>query len=133
MLGAMRNRRRWLVLTGLAAVAGLAGYAGWLWLAIPPHQINVATFRRIQHGMTVEEVEGILGVPSGDYRDRTAGWPVGAVFLRSDEDQLVKQEWHSDEASIGAYFNKQGRYVGGGCINFEPPTFFQRVRARLGW
>jgi hypothetical protein len=59
------TRRRLLLALGLTACVGLAGLLVWL-NSRTPH-INTQTFEQICPGMTVAEVEAILGVPPGDY------------------------------------------------------------------
>ena len=57
----MKWMRRLLVLT----ILGLLGL--YPLLAPPAHRIDQAHCDRIKEGMTRQQVEGIFGVPAGDY------------------------------------------------------------------
>lgn len=58
-----KPRLFWLA---FAACLGLAGFWG-VRLLTPRHRINHGSFEKIQVGMTLEEVEALVGVPPGDY------------------------------------------------------------------
>jgi hypothetical protein len=60
------QRRRRLLLVGLGALA-LLGCGLIVWLTYPRHRLNQASYERIEVGMTLEEVEAILGGPAADY------------------------------------------------------------------
>ena len=63
----MLNRSRVLVLGLVVAVLGLVGSACWWWLFALPRGVNRDGFERIRVGMTLQDVEAILGGPSGHY------------------------------------------------------------------
>jgi hypothetical protein len=63
-------RRRRLLLVGLAAVAVVGVAIAFVLLVPHPHAgITLENNERIRPGMTLEEVEAILGGPPGDYTD----------------------------------------------------------------
>ncbi len=61
----MSRHRRVLLWAGLLAVLAAVGLATVRLLAAPRRNITVHTVRQIKHGMTVKEVEAILGVSPG--------------------------------------------------------------------
>jgi len=67
--------RRGILLLALLAVFVLATVAGRRWLAPPPHQINRESYEQIRAGMTLAEVEALLGVPPGEYHGSQTGIP----------------------------------------------------------
>jgi hypothetical protein len=60
------TRKALLRLLGLAILV-LAVFAIYLIWAGPRHHIDAAGYERIKTGMSLEQVEAILGVPEGDY------------------------------------------------------------------
>src|SRR5262245_42424743 len=69
-----RNRRLWLL--GAAGGGGLVALTV-LWLALPPRPgITPANYQRIGEGMSLPEVQALLGGPPGNYSqipDKEAG------------------------------------------------------------
>ena len=63
MLMTRKRRLLWFGLaTGIVLVVYLVMRPG-----VPKHNINLASLEKIENGMTLADVEAILGVPSGDY------------------------------------------------------------------
>jgi hypothetical protein len=71
-----RMQRRWVVLVALGVLG--VGVVAAVWVGRGPRSqgltdqraagVNAGNFHRIQVGMSEEEVNGIFGVPPGDYR-----------------------------------------------------------------
>ncbi|HMF15961.1 MAG TPA: hypothetical protein VKE98_02090 [Gemmataceae bacterium] len=61
-------------------------------LLTPRHRINRESLEKIQVGMTLEEVEAILGVPPGDYATKEIGIA-----------------WVGEEGAIHVMLNPEGR------------------------
>jgi hypothetical protein len=109
--------RRRLLLFGVPVVA-VALTIG-VWSLLPVSAITRENAARIQAGMTLTEVEAILGGPA---RDETTG-PVVRVdppeFAAPDSrgiryriafvDSRPHHEWQSDEARISVHFGEDGR------------------------
>src|SRR4051812_29388784 len=99
------TRRRWLLLGMLVAAAVVA--AG-LWLNQPPRSaINAENAAKIEIGMTLAEVEAVLGGPA---RDETTG-PVNDVIF-GGELMLPggpSAEWVSDEYRVWVWLDSEGR------------------------
>jgi outer membrane protein assembly factor BamE (lipoprotein component of BamABCDE complex) len=99
------TRRRLLVFGLLATMTGLGvlGVGGWLlW---PRTAITRENAAKIREGMTLAEVEAILGGPP---RDETTG------PIRFDEVTPVRDEsrkWWSDRVCIQVIFDENGRVM----------------------
>lgn len=96
----MPRRRRFLVLS-LAAI--LVGLGVGLWLLWPHTAITHENADRIQPGMTLAEVEAILGGPA---RDETGGrfWinQLGSTLFLGNSPE--SQQWVSDECAVAVWF-----------------------------
>ena len=111
----MSKRLRWLLGLTLLAVAGTAVFA---YLLYPRSAINRENFEKIREGMTLAEVEAILG---GEQRDESTGFlmtigekedgilipaMVGPMTI-SSRDRI--QVWANDYAVIRMDFGWDGR------------------------
>lgn len=129
--------KRRLVWVGIAVCLALAVCLS-AWLLSRPHPVNRANFQRIQVGMTLAEVEDILG-PPGDHagviylsRCRLSGrWPES-----ERDDQGAGFEWMSNEGEIAIWFDEDRRVA---KTRFwepqvcQPPVILDRIHSRLGW
>jgi hypothetical protein len=90
------------VLISCAAIAVLAGGLWLFWPHTPATAINPENAARIAPGMSVQEVETILG---GAARDevRTAGHRLLIQSVRPD------LEWNSDAATVWVHLDQDGR------------------------
>jgi hypothetical protein len=107
---AMRKRRLLLVGVGALALLGLAAF--WLIAdALPRPGITERNYRRIQMGMTLEEVQGILGEPpSGD-----------VVATREDvwgtlQEVGLFRRWQRDGLVVMVEFKKGGLVSDSGVV-----------------
>src|SRR6516165_3894766 len=103
MLDAMRKHRR-SRLAALAAVAVILSVvaAQQTHTPRPPHRINRDSLERLGPGMTLPEVEAILGAPPGDYSTSPLAQQV-RNFPRPqypDFDGYEREEWLSDEVYV---------------------------------
>jgi len=64
--GELMTVKRKLLWVGITAGLVLAVYFV-MRPSVPKHNINPASLEKIENGMTLADVEAILGVPSGDY------------------------------------------------------------------
>src|SRR5262249_13734059 len=96
------TRRRMLLLGSVAVVAALAVQ----WWAIQPalSAINAVNAAKVEKGMTLAEVEAILGGPA---RDELTG-PVVFDRLLSIADCDSPQSWLSDEVVVRVCFDERG-------------------------
>jgi hypothetical protein len=131
----MTNRR--IIWTWTAAVGlGLIVYAGW-WLFALPRGINRDGVGRIKVGMTLAEVEAILGARSGE----TAGNnpfdvcepPVGHVMAKGHPPDCRYESWYSSWGAIGVFFHQDGTVADKECLEKRPPpSFWDRVKQWVG-
>src|SRR5947207_2256469 len=100
----MLRRVLWL-LAGLVALLG----AGVLFIYFTD-PINPATFERIQVGMTLEEVQAVLGKPPGYYRTDREPFPKGfpTRALKPIYPGTPKF-WVGNSYEIIVWFNEEGR------------------------
>jgi hypothetical protein len=119
-----KHRLRWGL--GLVAVVGVVGIAAFL--LGPRSPVNPDNFEKIQVGMTLAEVEDILGGP---------GRPV-SVWNRSGRrnaaGELAQETcrvWEGGETVITIFFDEQG-VVLEKEIGHQPGSMLDRFRRWLG-
>ena len=124
---AIMTKRRlfWLA---YAACVGLAVFWG-IRLIPQRHRISAKSYDKIQIGMTIKEVETLLGVPPGDYSTRP--------FLRHHSEGRRgfnwEFQWIGNDCRIGVRLDQHGKVAGSGYEQHFPvmeETFFDKVR---GW
>src|SRR5438045_5451752 len=116
--------RRWLLILGLLAVIALMGGA-LIGIVSPPDVITTEQVNQIQLGMTVPEVEKILG-PPGVYMG-ARDYPVRAVVPAG----MHVQKWRTRWCLVDVVFTNEDRVhsklripIGG--------DLFSKVRRRFG-
>ena len=117
------KKRLLLALSLLACLA--VGFAGVLWLTAPRQRITPESFAKINQGMTLQEVEYILGGPPGDYGP---GWDL-LMYLQRDESEM----WSEGNCLICVYL-EGGRVRSASLsesLRVEEP-FLDKLRRWLG-
>ncbi len=106
--GVMRKRWRW-VLAGMVIAFLLVAGSRFL-AASQSDRIIGQNFDRIKDGMTLAEVEQLLG-PPGDRTTRAEylDGPHISVAFREDNGPFSKFEWMSDRGYISVTFDASGR------------------------
>src|SRR5689334_22391745 len=133
-------RKPLFLLLGLLALILGGGYLT-LWLTTPNQRITMHTFERIQEGMTLADVEAIIGVPSGDYTTRLSfirfGPPGGDVRAAIFEDMSRWRvragswyAWIGDQGMIAVRVNGESKVAERGYYDVYPaePSFLDRLR-----
>ena len=116
--------RRRLLLFALAAVVVLA--AG-VWLLWPQPAITPENAAKIKQGMTLMEVEAILGAPAGDYRtDQQVPGPVPAF---GGHETVIS--WHADATSVGLTLDEHGHVMSLSYTMHAPEPIFGKIRRWL--
>jgi hypothetical protein len=89
------------LLIGLLAVGLVLFGAVFALLRPRPCPVNRAAYERIEEGMTLADVEAILGGPPGDYQTRpSVHYPhIGALEVCPEE------SWEGDELPVQVYFD----------------------------
>ncbi len=107
-------KKRLLLLLGGGACLLAAGYFVHAWLTKSP--INRDTFERIEEGMTVKEVEELIGLPPGSYgtawqRVNVLGDEADHKFWHlSHEKKYV--HWSSNDGEITVSVSPDGKVTG---------------------
>jgi hypothetical protein len=131
MSGAMITRCR-LLLFGF--IIGSLGLGAGLWLVWPSASaINELNAARIQTGMTLAEVEAILGGPA---RDETGGrggglvTPIGSRHFPQGPDAA----WTSEDCAVSVYL-REGRvyFTEAAPVFIFEDTLLRRVRRWIGY
>jgi hypothetical protein len=124
MRTATMTRRRMLLFGLLATVTGI-GLGAWMLSPRPPSTITRVSAAKITEGMTLAEVEAILGGPE---RDDTTG-PVVSDFVGPDgmdqyEERLAQfrsvhspRVWSSDHVWVLVQIDADGRVAW--CISYH--------------
>jgi hypothetical protein len=103
-------------------------YFTW-WLGKPRPDINRANFERIKKGMTLREVEAIIGAPAGDYTTEPTSIVDDGWYVSGDK------EWVDDEGAISVWFDPQGRIRDMSFVPVRPRTgltWLERLQMRVG-
>jgi hypothetical protein len=119
----MSQRRAILGLVVLA-IAGVLLIALWTRGPRPCR----ATFEQVREGMTLAEIEAVVGGPPGNYSD---GYRLGLVIY----DWLPPVLWTADDGELCVDFAADGRASSdqiGDVIVVPRPSWLNRLRARLG-
>jgi hypothetical protein len=137
----MTKWRLILLLISLVCILALS----WLVprLMMPTHRINGDSFERIQDGMTLTEVEDIIGVPPGIYTDPSNYYiarfgPGRAITVKDwhtiDTRYPGRKGWYGDNGWIWVELDQDGRVIGKSLVtHIHRPNFLDRIRGWLGW
>jgi hypothetical protein len=125
----MFTRRRLLAFFGLLVIA-FAVFASSL--VEPPARLNVDHFISIKNGMTLADVETLLGGPPGDYGQNRGGFQCATAEGILWPPNSVEQIWYDDTHHFEIAFDQEGRVVGFhqrvGYNRSPPDNFLFRAR-----
>ena len=129
----MRNRRFWLL--GMAGSACLVAL-GIVWLLEFRSGITKSNYRRIREGMTLQEVETVLGGPPGNYSrfpDKEAGlWTIDADRPDLNREFFIGREvWVGNELAVAVWFNDEERVQKKEVNQMPKRDLLQRLRDLL--
>jgi hypothetical protein len=150
----MGRRTRRLLLFGLPAGVAVALAAGWL---LWPHTaITAGNAAKIQKGMTLAEVEAILGGPPrdestvplvvtlpkedgnaldhGDAEISLVLWRAAAADGAAAAGAVVPRQWVTNRLLVAVYFDADGRVLEVHCLPTRraDETLLDRLRRWLG-
>jgi hypothetical protein len=138
------NMRKRILLAGCIGLGALGASAAVLWFTLCARSnpgVTLENARRIQSGMTLEEVQAIFGEPGEEWRSECPG--MFAIHVKE------KRIWKADGLAIGVKFGYGSRFdvidmkeSGAYWVYFdnghsweeiklplnEPPTQFERLR-----
>jgi hypothetical protein len=128
------SKRKRLLLMVAAALASLGALGLALWLFWPRSPINRASFERIEVGMTLKQVEALLGGPRRDESTSPVVPDVPQHEYLPDFGHFLWREsfWVSDTLGVRVDFDADGRVTRKACIPLrmaESP--FDRLRRWL--
>jgi hypothetical protein len=95
-------KKRLPLLLGGAACLLVAGYFLHAWLT--KTSINRDTFERIEEGMTLKEVEELIGLPPGEYEKSVIYWLEPDFGMRGE-----CKSWSSDDGAITVWVSPEGK------------------------
>jgi hypothetical protein len=104
----MCTRGRLLAAFGLVVIAIAVFALG----RKPPARLQVENFNSIRNGMTLAEVESLLGGPPGDYGENRGGIECMTAEGMSWPPSSVERVWHDDTNRLEIAFDPEGRVVG---------------------
>lgn len=114
-------RRR--VVLGAVLLSAVAGAVTFIDLSVPPPRINPAQYDRIREGMTLAEVEGIIGGSPGSYPPNALGTRVrllaGSEF--GGDLRLRQAYWSGTRYEIGVLLDHDERVVAKQLTKISPP------------
>ena len=144
----MKRKLKWTAVVFAVVLLGF-GAAIFLW---PRDRITAESWEKIQLGMTVEEVQDILGGPGNDFKEaedlydrvvaKSGKEPLDHASLRYEPDKQFAEEetkvmrvWVGREAVIGIVFDPEN------CVKkkafqrgrLAEPNLIDRLRDWLGW
>jgi len=121
-------RKRLLIRLGLLTCLALAGFALYLWWNLTGVSgISRASVWRIKVGMSIKEVDAIIGVPCGDYHSDTPATPADSF----PEGVEHVRQWYADAGSIFVCFDAEGMVTERGYIP-DSESVFDRLYQWLG-
>jgi hypothetical protein len=127
--------RLYLLGVGLVLVALAFLLADWVVSTRPG--ITRANCSRIQPGMTLRDVEDLLGGPANFEHPLIVDDGKGRVFAFGDDGETVQRTWHDDHGMVDVSFGADGlarRAVFQRSEELtETPGPLSRLRAWLGW
>jgi hypothetical protein len=106
----MRMTRRRLLLLALPVALGCS--AALLWVVWPHTAITPDNAAKIKRGMTLAEVEAILGGPPGNYASNYTGLgtgyagPGGALIVFDVQERTT---WAGDDGMLTVFLDNDGR------------------------
>jgi hypothetical protein len=120
-------RKRLRVVTGLSAALGVSAFVV-VWLVLPRDRISESNCEQIREGMTLPEVEAVLGGPAGAYTSDGKDWSMGMLKGGLRQIGHTVQAWVGDDGGIRIHFDRAERVA---AAQWCPRrvTFFARVRA----
>ena len=125
------RRKRLLLIVGCLTAMLLATY-GILRLTAPRPKLTLDNMEAIEHGMTLQEVEKILGAPAGNYSSLR---DAEAADLPQCYDKPGDKNWVDDQMWLGVRFDEAGnvkaRYYYPHRRN-DNRTFLDNLRRWLG-
>lgn len=145
-------KKRLLLKLGLVALLGVIGVWAYLHVfASPLPRIDEKQVKMIQVGMTLDEVEQLLGCKPGNYAHANL-LPIN-MWAYSDEQRnnpAPYKEWAADTSeepyenangpnrhsglAVRVWFDENGRVLDKCRMGYEytPPTWFTRVKRAVG-
>jgi hypothetical protein len=118
-----RKRVRWLVAVLLLFAIALT--ALWWFYLRPPYGITKRSFARIQKGMTIAEVEEIIGSPP-NIISSLVSWAPPRL------DRTTLRSWHGPEHQISLVVDGNGIVLGKVWDGPESSGFLARILEWLG-
>lgn len=124
------SRKRWLLVSGVAVVA--SGLVAVLFWPRPDVPVSRARCERVQVGMTLEEVEAVLGGRAGDYRsveEQPRLWVETRAYNERNERRVL---WEGDDGMFVVTLDTDDKVL---YSDFTPHrlTLIDKLRARLGF
>jgi hypothetical protein len=116
---------RKVLLAAAGVVPLVLALVGWYALKppSPSSRISVEGFERIQDGMRLEEVEEVIGLPPGDYRDGAAEAAGGGPPARREppeENTIRVYTWQGEERTIRVAVCSEAGVIGKGMQAHTP-------------
>ena len=129
----MRKRRFWLL--GTAGCACLVAL-GIVWLLEFRSGITKSNYRRIREGMTLQEVQSLLGGPPGNYSrfpEKEAGlWTIDPDRPDLNREFFIGREvWIGNELAVAVWFDEQERVHKKEMYEMPQGDWLQRLRDLL--
>jgi hypothetical protein len=133
----MTKRKRWALVIVLLAVLGCAAFGAALYFA--RSDITPANAAKLREGMTLAEVEQVLGGPARFEYDGLvtpdADWKTINKFSeRRVEGVAMTKRWNSASVSVDADFDRDGRLIASYSLPCRPAeeNLIDRLRRWLG-
>jgi hypothetical protein len=125
------RKRRLLLRVGALALLGAAGFLLYCWAVSPTPGVTEKNFRRLRVGMSVSEVEALFGGSGESPTFRSQMVPPLTCWKGEGIEVIVA--WDSQESLLYAgLFAPSGDSLAMISADYEPPSFWDRLRAWLG-
>jgi hypothetical protein len=126
----LKSKRFWTVVVLCMVAIAIIGPA--IWIAIPHPGINHQNFRKIQVGMTVDEVTALMGRPPGNYARPTSFILAGQGESMGDT-APGSQAWMSDSGCIIVGLDENDCVTGAGFSCVRDDSLLGRLHKFLGY